>query len=462
MVRNDTIAAAATPWGEGGVAVVRLSGPEAVAAARRVFSGGLPGRARPRRLYYGSFIDPEGGGPIDDGFVVFMYGPASYTGEDTAELHCHGSPLVVGRLLDVLCRAGVRLAEPGEFTRRAFLNGKLDLAQAEAVADLIGAATDRALDAARRRLSGALSRRVAAIKTPLLELTARVEAELDFPEEEDVESVCEAGVRRAVEEAEAGLRALLATYRGGRVLRSGLETAIIGRPNVGKSSLLNLLLSEERAIVTPLPGTTRDVIEEVVNIRGVPVRLADTAGLREAAGRAEEIGVERARKRAAAADLVLFVVDASAADHDEDTALLDALGAARVVVVANKRDLVDEGAEEALRERFAGRRVVFVSALEGTGLGGLESAVFEEAMGAGGQIGAGLSDGVEGAQIATLRHKKAVERAIEGLERAGAAPDRACLASELRSALNALGEITGETTTEEILDEIFGRFCLGK
>ena len=475
MKAPDTIAAVSTPAGEGGIGVVRVTGPGALAVGLRVFRApGLrksgPDAVEPRRLYYGRIASP-GGETIDRGFFVFMKGPRSYTGEDTVELHTHGGALVVKKVLNSLLAAGARPAGPGEFTRRAFLNGKLDLAQAEAVIDVIRAETDRALASAAGRLEGVFSRRVEETGEIIASLLARVEAELDFPEEEGVEVLPDGTVTGEVDRARKRIEEMLATYEEGRVLREGVATVILGRPNVGKSSLLNLLLKEERAIVTPTPGTTRDVIEEVVNIRGVPVRLMDTAGLRETTDHVESIGVEKARERAARADLVLFVVDSTDEDRSGEMKILSAaVGGERgrkTIIVANKIDIAAPEALDALRKSFPASKVVFVSALDGSGAEGLKDAIYEEATGrAGDRGGPGGPGGGPAGLVASARHRDALESALKGLARVREAVEgglgREFVATDLRWALDRLGEITGRTTTEDILDRIFSEFCIGK
>jgi tRNA modification GTPase len=527
MDPTDTIAAIATPVGEGGIGIVRLSGPGAVAVAYRVFAFGKPGRlskpGRPggledRRLVYGRIIkppknvlpgEPPKGTPsgepriapvareapvaavIDDGFITLMKGPRSYTGEDVVELYCHGGALVLKRVLAAVLASGARAAEPGEFTKRAFLNNKMDLAQAEAVIDVIRAGTDSALVAARERLRGGLSEKVNAIKGDLVDLLAGIEAELDFPEEEDVSArhavsaalpglpalpgspgmLCPPGML-CLEGARVALTRLLDTYDEGSALKHGVGALILGRPNTGKSSLLNILLKEERAIVTTVPGTTRDVIEEAVNIRGLVVRLMDTAGLRETTDFVESLGVKAALARIEIADVLLFVIDTSEASKDDLDLLASMEGAEgnkKVLVVANKVDLIDIARRKEVEKLFEGRNISFVSALTGTGLEGLEDALYVLATGAaratGRQVSSGTAAGTEPI-VASLRHSQALEGALDGVLKAGesikGSMPNEFVAVDLRRAINRLGEITGEVTTEDILDKIFSEFCIGK
>ncbi len=462
MDNPETIAAISTPPGEGGIGIIRISGPAARAVALKVFCPARPVEDfEDRRLVHGTITGADG--PIDNGFFVFMKGPRSYTGEDTVELHCHGGPLILKKALEAVLKSGARPAEPGEFTKRAFLNGKLDLAQAEAVIDLIRARTGSSLDAARARASGYFSNRINAIKEDILGLLTRIEAGLDFPE--DVAGVADEVFMEVSERARGALERLISTYEEGRVLRDGVRVLILGRPNAGKSSLLNVLLMEERAIVTAVPGTTRDVIEETVNIRGIPVRLMDTAGLRESADPVESIGVQAARERIRSAELILFVIDSALYAKDgpdnEDLRLIGGLDGKKTIVTANKSDLVDGRTIDAIKRRFGGRDLRFISALRTTGIEELKDAIYEEAVG---------HDRVHerdaGELVASLRHKVSLEKALEGLGRASRAFKEGLpaelVATDLRWAVDRLGEITGETTTEDILDRIFSGFCIGK
>lgn len=473
MNLNETIAAISTPVGEGGIGIIRISGPGSLGVANLVFrpvgkksmlaaqSGSESGfKPEERRLYYGRIIDAKAN-VIDNGFFVFMKAPVSYTGLDTVELHCHGGPLVLREVMAAVLSAGARLAGPGEFTRLAFMNGKLDLSQAEAVIDVIRAETGAALASARGRLEGAFSAKVREIRDCFIDLLAGVEAALDFPEDELPNNK---GLVSGLENVEGRLNKLVDTFEEGRCLRDGVATLILGRPNVGKSSLLNILLQEERAIVTPVPGTTRDVIEESVNIRGVPIRLIDTAGLRETLDPIEAIGVRLARERIEHADLILFVIDASALHH-EDVELLELAAGKKLVVVANKSDLADADMRKAATETLGSHKLVFISAKTTDGIAALEDAIYEQAVGR--PFGA-LSHSALGELTVSMRHRDALIKAAQSAGRAiaGLEPDAnipmECVATDIRDGLTALGEITGETTTEDILDRIFERFCIGK
>ncbi len=458
---SDTIAAIATPHGEGGIGIIRLSGPDAKSIALKVFRGK---RRRQNytthRLYHGTLIDSGSGTPVDECLLTVMYSPHSFTGEDVAELHCHGGRLVLNMALEAILKKGARLAEPGEFTKRAFLNGKMDLVQAEAVIELIRAKTGLALRVAQAHLGGQLSKAVNDIKSLLLNHLATIEADLDFPDEEGTHDLTISDSRKVLHKAQEDLKRIIGTYEGGTVLRDGIATVIAGRPNAGKSTLLNLLLGEERAIVTPIPGTTRDVIEDVVNLRGLPLRLMDTAGLRNTEDTIEAIGVMLTKERLKGAQLVLYVVDA-AHNPEEDLDLLKDIKDKKVVTVINKIDMVDHAELKRISGIFAGGSVAKISASNREGIDQLEDIIFAQI------TGLPLhSEAEEGIVITSMRHKNALISALSALQRAtdtiegGLAGE--FLALELREAVIRLGEVVGETATEEILDRIFGQFCIGK
>ena len=435
-VRRDTIAAVATPPGRGGIGVVRISGPNVAKIAVRVL-GSLPA---PRQARFGRFRDAAGD-PIDEGLALYFAAPHSYTGEAVLELHGHGGPVVLQALLGACLDAGARLAEPGEFTRRAYLEGKLDLAQAEAVADLIDAASREAARAALRSLAGEFSNSIAEISARLVELRALTEAMLDFPEEE-IDTVHRSDAAARLGAIRGLLDEVLAKSRQGSLLRNGIHAVLAGAPNVGKSSLLNRLAGEERAIVTPIAGTTRDALREPIQIDGVPLTLVDTAGLREASDIVEELGIERTRHELARADLVLFVQEAGApaAAPPELTAGVPC------VAVFNKIDL-SPGFEPP-------KGAVAVSAKTGSGLESLRAAIL---------AAAGWSSAGESVFLARERHLRALETARRHLTSAEEELARwEVFAEELRLAHRALGEITGQFTPEDLLGEIFSRFCLGK
>lgn len=455
MKATDTITAPATPWGEGGIGIVRISGPLAPEIARKVFRLKDP-EIKERYLHYGRIVDPLTDTTIDDGFLVYMKGPRSYTGEEVVELHCHGGPLILQKVVEVVIKNGARLAEPGEFTKQAFLNGKMDLTQAEAVCEVIKARTDTALRSARGRLEGRLSKRIHQLRDILVEVLVPVEAELDFPED-GLQGLSEERFLEHLSTVERGLKRLINTYSEGAVLKYGIKTLILGRPNVGKSSLLNVLLREERAIVAPLPGTTRDIIEDTINIRGLPVRIMDTAGLRSTDDYVESMGVRMARQRIEDAELVLFVLDSSVDDFREDVALLQDLREKKVIIVANKVDLVDDSTCGRIESIFKGYRLVFTSALHDRGIERLKDSIYTCAVG---KICSQDTD--PGEFITSLRQKRALEQALECVARAKNSPTRELQAEDIKGALTKLSEFVGEITTEDILDRIFSEFCIGK
>lgn len=446
---SDTIAAIATPPGRSGIGVLRLSGPAVPEIARSVL-GVLP---EPRRATLASARDARARA-LDQGIALYFPAPRSYTGEHVLEFHGHGGPVVLHAVLAAFLDAGARLAEPGEYTRRAFLNGKLDLAQAEGVADLIEAASAEAARSALRSLAGEFSRAVQALAGALTELRALTEAMLDFPEEE-LDAVDRDDARGRLAAVRAALDEVLAHSRQGSLLRTGIHVVIAGRPNVGKSSLLNRLAGAERAIVTAIPGTTRDVLREDILVEGVPLHVVDTAGLRETADEVERIGVERAWQELERADVVLAVFEAGAGIGAEDRAVLARFeerlpAGARRIHVFNKID--SAGLCPELREGEP--RAVYLSAKTGEGLELLRRALLEAA----GWVGTG-----ESVFLARERHLRALEKARAHLAEAAREEGRwELFAEELRLAQQALGAITGEVTSEELLGEIFARFCIGK
>ena len=456
---TDTIAAVATPAGPGAIGILRLSGPEAVSAASAAFraSDGRPLEAHPpRRLIYGDLLDREGA-VIDKVLATYTRGPASYTGEDTAELHCHGAPMVLSLGLESLFSHGARQAGPGEFTRRAFLNGRLDLVQAEAVGDLLEASSWEGARHAAGQLSGALSRRIGGIYSALVDVMAHFHAVLDYPDE-DIDPFRESELEVVLSRQAAQLRALLATCRRGSQILHGLRCAIVGRPNAGKSSLLNALLGYERAIVTEIPGTTRDTVEETVTVGGTLLRLIDTAGLRDTPDRVEQMGVERSRAAMESAELILVLWDSSSPVTQEDGELLSqAMSLAPTVLVRSKSDLLS--APLPLLSLDPMPPVVELSARTGQGLEELEQAIRSA-------LPRQTGEEAYGELLTNARQEEAASRALERLEgaqaglSAGVTPD--ALLTDVEEALSALGELTGASVREDITDRIFQRFCVGK
>jgi len=456
---DDTIAAVSTPPGEGGIGIVRLSGPDSFKITTNIFlaSGTAePEHGRARCMRHGHIIDTATSEKIDEALVTFMKAPQTYTREDVVEINCHGGMTTLRRILGLVLEGGARPAEPGEFTRRAFLNGRIDLSQAEAVIDIIRARTDRAGKIAQQQLEGRLSFDITEQRDKVADLCALIEAHIDFPEEE-VELPRKEEMHGSMRSVIGNLEALVKSYDEGRLYREGAAMAIVGKPNVGKSSLMNALLKKDRAIVTELPGTTRDVIEEGLNIGGMPVRIMDTAGIREAHDLAEIEGVKRSLAALEGADIVLAVFDGSRPADEADAEVLEKTKDKRTIFVINKTDISDP--------RFSispAHQAVRISALNGEGIDGLKEKVIEALIG-NKNSGAGESDDI---LITNARHKQLLDRAIESLEKtettfAGGEPLE-ITALFLRECLDSLGEIVGLVTTEDILDRIFSEFCIGK
>ena len=460
MNDDSTICAVSTPPGRSGIGIIRLSGPRAVEIAENIFSATNGRRLSdqpPRRLVHGHIRDAAD--TVDEVLVSVMPAPHSYTTEDVVEINCHGGIVAVRRTLALALGAGARPAEPGEFTKRAFLGGRIDLAQAEAVADLINAKTAAGLKAAANQLEGKLSERITSLRDRLADCLARVEATIDFPEDE-VPELPGASVRGAVEEVAAGIDDLIEGAECGRLYRDGVSTVIVGKPNVGKSSILNAVLDEPRAIVTHEPGTTRDVIVESVDLHGIALRLSDTAGIREPGCEVERLGVERSESAIEQADLAIFVADISQALSPEDTRIVERLaGKPHVIVAANKSDLKPAADLAELASMLPERKIVRTSATEGTGIGELEEAIFDE-------VTSGAAIAPEEILVTRMRHRRSLEGAREGLARASDALEKDLsaefVAIDLREALVHLGEIVGEVVTDDLLNKIFDEFCIGK
>lgn len=451
-MEEDTIAAIATPPGEGGIGVIRVSGPAALSVADKIFRPARPGPLRAYRLRYGHVV--EDGAVVDEALCAFMRGPRSFTGEDVVEISCHGGPLPVQATLALALAAGARLARPGEFTLRAFLSGRVDLTQAEATLDVIRAQTAAGLALAQAQLGGWLAREVRAARAALMGALAYLTAAVDFPEDEvpaqDVGPQLRSGL--------AAVERLLAGADQGIVYRQGARAALVGRPNVGKSSLLNALLRAERAIVTPIPGTTRDTLEETASLAGIPVVLVDTAGIHESDDPVERLGIERSRQALQAADLALLVLDASQPLTPADHAIAALTNDKPTILVWNKIDAV--AAEARQPPRLSGlRATVSVSAQTGAGIDDLARAVATALLGA-------PPAGAEARLVSSPRHRDALTRAADYLRAVTTSWDEGrpadLLAGDLTVALNALGEITGETVGDDLLDLIFSKFCIGK
>ncbi|RFU62507.1 tRNA uridine-5-carboxymethylaminomethyl(34) synthesis GTPase MnmE [Peribacillus glennii] len=458
----DTITAISTPMGEGAIAIVRISGDEALAISDKIYRGPKGkslSEVESHTIHYGHLVDPRTGETVEEVMVSIMKGPKTFTREDVVEINCHGGLVSVNRVLQLVLSQGARLAEPGEFTKRAFLNGRIDLSQAEAVMDLIRAKTDRAMNVALSQMDGRLSKLIRKLRQEILETLAQVEVNIDYPEYDDVEEMTHRLFMDKAQYVRKEIEKLLQTSQQGKILREGLSTVIIGRPNVGKSSLLNSLVHENKAIVTDIPGTTRDVIEEYVNVRGVPLRLLDTAGIRETEDIVERIGVERSRAVLKEADLILLVLNYSDDLTPEDEMLFEAVKGMDVIVIVNKTDLPKKIKLEDVEELAGNGKVVTTSLLEDKGVNELEEAIsslfFE------GNIEAGDMTYVSNSRhIALLgQAKQAVEDAILAIE-AGTPVDLVQI--DFTRTWELLGEIIGDSVHESLIDQLFSQFCLGK
>lgn len=448
----DTIAAISTPLGEGAIAIVRLSGSDAVSIAKKVFQGKDLDKVASHTINYGHIFDEDL--LVDEVMLSVMKAPKTFTREDLVEINTHGGIAVTQEILQLLLRSGARLAEPGEFTKRAFLNGRIDLAQAESVMDLIRAKTDQAANIAVKQLDGSLSNLINNIRQEILESLAQVEVNIDYPEYDDVETMTSQMLLEKTAHFEQLLETLLATAKRGKILREGLRTAIIGRPNVGKSSLLNQLLREEKAIVTDIAGTTRDVITEFANIGGVPLELIDTAGIRETEDVVEKIGVERSQKALEEADLVLLVLDASSPLTPKDVELLELSSSTNRIVLLNKTDLPEQIELEKLPEDF-----IRISALKNENLDAVEKQI--RALFFSGEI-----EAKDATTLSNTRHIGLVEQALDALKEAnrglamGLPVD--LIQVDVTRCWQLLGEITGEAAPDELITQLFSQFCLGK
>ncbi|MFX3674328.1 MAG: tRNA uridine-5-carboxymethylaminomethyl(34) synthesis GTPase MnmE [Paenisporosarcina sp.] len=458
----DTIAAISTPMGEGAIAIVRLSGPEAISIANRVFRSPKEKTLHEQSshtIHYGHLIEPKTEEVVEEVMLSLMKGPKTFTREDVIEINCHGGLVSVNRVLQLVLQYGARLAEPGEFTKRAFLNGRIDLSQAEAVMDLIRAKTDRAMNVALGQMDGKLSRLIASLRQALLETLAQVEVNIDYPEYDDVEEMTLPMIIEKSTWVKKEIEYLLQTSTQGKILREGLSTVIVGRPNVGKSSLLNSLVHENKAIVTDIAGTTRDIIEEYVNVRGVPLKLVDTAGIRETEDIVERIGVERSRQVLKQADLILLVLNQADELTPEDERLFEAVDGMDVIIVLNKTDLEQKIDLSRVKLLTKQSKIVTTSLLTDNGVDQLEEAIasmfFE------GSIESGDLTYVSNARHIALLHqaKQTIEDAIQAAHEAVPID---MIQIDVTRTWEILGEITGDTVEESLLDQLFSQFCLGK
>jgi len=458
-METDTITAISTPLGEGAIAIVRLSGPKAISISNQIFKGKNLAEVDSHTIHYGKVIDPETGDMAEEVFITVFKAPKTYTKEDIVEINCHGGIVSVNRVLEIVLSRGARLAEPGEFTKRAFLNGRIDLSQAEAVMDLIRAKTDQAMNVALNQMDGRLSRLIRNLRQQLLEVVAHVEVNIDYPEYDDVEEMSHQMMRTKTKEVHQEIKKLLEVAKKGKILREGIGTAIIGRPNVGKSSLMNALVQETKAIVTEIPGTTRDTIEEYVNIHGVPLRLIDTAGIRETDDIVERIGVERSKKVLSESDLILLVLNNNEELTTEDIKLFEAVKGIETIVIINKIDLQQKINIEQVKEIANNMPIITTSLLKDEGLDELETAIAEIFF-------SGELDTRDLTYVSNIRHiqllkesKQALEDAMKSLE---IHMPLDIVQIDVTRTWEFLGEIIGETASDQLIDQLFSQFCLGK
>ncbi|MEK4325370.1 tRNA uridine-5-carboxymethylaminomethyl(34) synthesis GTPase MnmE [Paenibacillus sp. FSL R7-0297] len=456
---SDTIAAVSTALGEGGIAIIRVSGPQAISQVAPLFKSRIPlTEAESHTVHYGHIVSPLDGERMEEVLVTVMKGPRSFTTEDVVEISAHGGVISVRRVMDLLLQQDIRLAEPGEFTKRAFLGGRIDLSQAEAVIDLIRSKSDRAFSVALKQVSGSLSARIHELRHTLIEMLAHIEVNIDYPEH-DVESLTADFIKDKSQEVMEGINKLLRTANEGKILREGITTAIVGRPNVGKSSLLNALARDNKAIVTDIPGTTRDVIEEYVTINNIPLKLLDTAGIRETMDVVERIGVERSKAAFSDADLILLVLNANDELHEDELALMEQIHGRQALVIMNKMDLPSRLDTDKLRSFFDESSIVPMSVLEEEGLDKLEEAI--SALFFGGKLESG-----DLTYVSNVRHIALLKKAHRSLQDAYEAAEMLIpidmIQIDVRLAWEQLGEIIGDTAADSLLDQIFSQFCLGK
>lgn len=460
MYGEDTIAAISTAQGTGGIGIIRMSGERAFQIGKRIFRGKRPfDEIKTHTVNFGKIINPHNEQTIDEVLLTKMNKPHTFTREDIVEINCHGGIVVVKAILEMLLKEGARLAEPGEFTKRAFLNGRIDLSQAEAVIDVIHAKTEAGSRAAVDQLEGRLSKKVKEARKKLIELIAHIEVTVDYPEH-DIEEITGERVYQEMLIIREDLQKLIAGFEKGRIIREGLNLVIIGRPNVGKSSLLNELAGKNKAIVTDIPGTTRDIIEEFVNIQGIPVKVTDTAGIRETEDIVEKIGVEKAKNAIERADLVLVMMDAGAGVQEEDLEIIEQVKTRKFILLVNKVDIASQEEINQITSKFQGaERIIHTSTKEGTGIEELEKTI--EEMFLKGEINA-----ENDILVTNVRHKDLIDKALTGISEACAAYEAGmpldCITIDIKNAAESLGQITGESVNDDVMNEIFSRFCIGK
>ena len=457
----DTIAAISTAPGEGAIGIVRISGDLAISIASSIYQCGTTQleEQKTHTIHYGHIVDPKSGEVYDEVMVSVLRAPKTFTREDIVEINCHGGIVAINRVLQLVLRMGARLAEPGEFTKRAFLNGRIDLSQAEAVMDLIRAKTDKSMQLAMRQLDGQLSHLIQNLRQEILNTLAQVEVNIDYPEYDDVEEMTLQLLREKTQQVLQGIRALLNTASQGKILRDGLKTAIVGRPNVGKSSLLNVLLREEKAIVTDIAGTTRDTIEEYVNVRGVPLQLIDTAGIRETDDVVEKIGVERSRKALKEADFVLLLLNQSETLQEEDIRLLETTKGMKRIILFNKTDLSSKLSTEDIAPYAQEEEIVTTSMLNKEGIDQLEEKIA-------GYFFQGQMNERDATYLSNTRHIALLEKAEQALVEVQNGIEMEMpvdlIQIDFTRAWDLLGEITGDSVQDELLTQLFSQFCLGK
>lgn len=455
---EETIAAIATPPGEGGIGVIRISGQDSFKILNTIFVPKNQQELENWKLIYGHIKDREKNIILDEVLAVYMKYPYTYTAEDVVEIQCHGSIIAIKNILSLIVRTGARIAEPGEFTKRAFLNGRLDLSQAEAVIDLIKAKTDKSFDVAFNQLDGVFSKKVQSIRKYLLDLLVNVAVNIDYPDE-DIEEITNTKLCKDISQLNNMIEELLLTADTGRIIKEGLNVSIIGKPNVGKSSLMNALMKETRAIVTEIPGTTRDTIEEMISIKNIPVKLIDTAGIRETDDQIEKIGIEKSKQAFNNADLIIFMLDSSQVLSKEDKIIMEYIDESKVIVLLNKIDLAAKIEKKEVQHIFSNGSIIETSIAQGIGMEQLEEKI--ASMVYGGHVK--QSDSL---MVTNVRHKTLLEKALFSIKDAfqiaslGEALD--FIEIDLKNAYEFLGEIIGETVSDDIINEVFSRFCLGK
>ncbi len=461
LLYDDTIAAISTALGSAGIGKIRVSGPQSLEIANKIFRGVKEKNLKEVKTYtahYGYVVDIENSKTVDEVILIVYKKPHSFTGEDVVEFDCHGGIIPLQKVLEVILKNGARIAEPGEFSKRAFLNGRIDLAQAEGIMEVINSKTEKSLDVALTHLGGKLSTKIEDIKSKVIKLFAHLEAAIDFPEDE-VEGFQSSKLEERLNEIKTSIENLVSTSKQGKIYREGVKTVIVGKPNVGKSSLMNTLLEEKRAIVTDIPGTTRDIIEEYINIDGIPLRIIDTAGIRQTEDLVEKIGVEKARKSLEEADLILMMIDISQGITEDDIKIYELVKKQAVIILVNKTDLETDFNDQELNKHFAQHSILKISVKEEIGIEDLKKAIINEVLGEEMKSSDELF-------ITRTRHKNALDKALKAIMRVIESNQNQLpydfYTIDMRDCLAALGEITGETLAEDIIDRIFKDFCLGK